>query len=241
MNRLDETVPLLRLEAIASGSSTDLNVAAMTVTVTASASPALLAEPGTIFSACIDEDGDGAIDDTDRRLAFSVAPATESGSFRLSFSDLVLPASGSRLIIGARLDPPLPLATLPVGFAVGCLALVPLVARRQKRRMSFLLVACGSSAVIPSACYYIPIGTLPVYRPGSGIQASTMPVESHAPSSQPHVSPSPEPSESMPSSGEPSATPVRIDLQGTLVSVEASGSIEGLPLAGDPLRLEGDR
>ena len=113
VTRLDETVPLLRLEAIASGSSTDLNVAAMTVTVAASASPALLTVPGTTFSACVDEDGDGAIDDTDRQLAFSIAPATESGSFRLSFTDWVLPASGSRVIIGARLDTPCPWPPCP--------------------------------------------------------------------------------------------------------------------------------
>ena len=107
--------------------------------------------------------------------------------------------------------------------------------------MSLLLVACGSSALILSACYYIPIGNLPVYRPGSGIQASPTPVPSPALSSLPTVSPSPVPSASLPPSSEPSANPVRIDLQGTLVSIEASGSIEGLPLAGDPLRLEGDR
>ena len=81
--------------------------------------------------------------------------------------------------------------------------------------MSLLLVVCGSSVLTLSACYYVPIGTLRVVRPGPGIQASPTPF--------------------------PSAVPVRIDLQGTLVSIEASGSVEGLPLSGDPVRLEGER
>jgi len=222
VSRIDETLPLLRLEAIASGSSTDLNVAAMTVAVQASASPGLTAAPGYTFSAFLDDDADGAIDDADRRLAFSVAPATASGTFRLAFPDLVLPASGSRVIIGVKLDSPLPVATLPAGFAVGCLALFPLVARRRKTRLPLGLVLAGAGVCSLSACFYVPIGAFRMIQPGQvGLQSG-----SPVPGASPVSSPAPS---------------VQIELRATLLSLEASGSIEDLPLDGDVVRTEGPR
>jgi hypothetical protein len=68
-----------------------------------------------------------------------------SGTFRLAFPDLVLPASGLRVIIWVKLDTPLPVATLPAGFAVGCLALFPLVARLRKMRVPLGHVLAGAS------------------------------------------------------------------------------------------------
>lgn len=232
---LDAAVPLIRLEAEASGSGPDLPVTAMTIVLAASASPGDVPMPDPLLSVYRDADGDGAIGPADAVVATTVTPATDSGTFRIAFADLVLPASGSRLILAARVDKPAPLAATPLAGAVGFVALLPFAIRRRKWQEAALFLISGTAVLGMSACYYVPLGDLrAVMLPTSSPFTAhvTEPEASHAP-----TLPAPVTTQAPEDVLQPKA--LRIDLTGNLTSIEATGSCTGLPLQGDPVSLTG--
>jgi|GEM_PF-2252142 len=232
---LDAAVPLIRLEAEASGSGPDLPVTAMTIVLAASASPGDVPMPDPLVSVYRDADGDGAIGPADAVIATTVTPATDSGTFQIAFADLVLPASGSRLILAARVDKPAPLAAVPLAGAVGFVALLPFAIRRRKWQVATLFLMSGTALLGMSACYYVPLGdlravTLPTSSPLTA--HATQPEASHPP-----TLPAPVPTQAPEDVLQPKA--LRIDLTGSLTSIEATGSFTGLPLQGVPVSLTG--